>query len=79
VEAAKGVSAYLFEGAGRSVAVLSPRPGHAAYTPPRGEGVEALDLWGNPLPQGQPVGEQLVYLSAPGPAQTLSQILDKGE
>ena len=71
----KGVTAYLFEGAGRAVAVLSPMPAHADFTPPRGRGVEVLDLFGNPVPKGRPLGSRLVYLSAPGKAEKVAKLL----
>ena len=69
VEPAKGVYAYLFEARDgtRSVAVLAPQPGHAAYAAPAGR-----DLFGNPLPAGRPIGETLVYVEAPGGAEALA-------
>jgi hypothetical protein len=55
---AEGVAAYKFQGRGRSVTVLSPRWVHAPYKLPTG----AYDLYGNPLPAGQPLGQRLVYV-----------------
>ncbi len=63
VEPARGVYAYLFEGKGRAVAVLSSRPTHAPYVVPAGAGLEALDLFGNPLAKGSPLGAELAYLT----------------
>ncbi len=70
-----GVTAYLFEGDGRATAVLSPTPGHAPYNPPRAERVEVLDLFGNPLPEGEKLGRHLVYVSALGKAAKLEKLL----
>lgn len=80
IEPAKGVYAYLFEArdGSRSVAVLAPQAtlapqaGHAAYVPPAGEGGSVRDLFGNPLPAGQALGETLVYVSAPVKADELA-------
>jgi hypothetical protein len=73
-EPAKGVYAYLFEArdGSRSVAVLAPQSGHAAYILPEGKGLSVLDLFGNPLPAGQAVGETLVYVAGPGKAEALA-------
>jgi hypothetical protein len=73
-EPAKGVYAYLFEArdGSRSVAVLAPQPGHAAYAPSAGEGGSVRDVFGNPLPAGQALGETLVYVSAPVKADELA-------
>ena len=74
IEPAKGVYAYLFEArdGSRSVAVLAPRAGHAAYSTPAGAGLTVRDLFGNPLPEGRPIGETLVYVAAPGKAEALA-------
>ncbi len=64
VEPASGVYAYLFAGSGRAVAVLSSKPGHAAYAVPKAEGVRTTDLFGNAVKAGQRLGDNLVYLSA---------------
>jgi len=69
-----GVTAYLFEARDgrRGVAVLSPMPGHAPYTPPMalpGAGnpdATASDLFGNAWPAGQPINHALVYVSVAG-------------
>jgi hypothetical protein len=55
---AEGVTSYVFRGAGRTVTVLSPAPKHAAYKLP----MAGYDLFGNPLPKGQALGKNLVYL-----------------
>ena len=56
---AEGVEAFVFQGAGRTVTVLSPRPAHAAYAVPAG----AYDLFGNPVAAGQPLSKTLVYVT----------------
>jgi len=55
---AAGVTSVVFRGTARTVTVLSPLPKHADYALPSG----AYDLFGNPLPKGQPLGRTLVYL-----------------
>ena len=64
-EPASGVDAYLFTGAGRSVAVLAGKPPHAAYTIPHPTGATVTDLFGNPVPAGTRLTDELVYLAAP--------------
>jgi len=59
-----GVFAFLFEGQGRAVAVLSTKPGYATYAVPTASGVQATDLMGNAVKAGTKVGDDLVYLSA---------------
>ena len=70
------VFAYLFEAkdGSRSVAALSPKSGQTGYTPPA-EGVEVVDLFGNALPKGEPVGDMLVYVSTEQPAAKLEAML----
>ncbi|HUS91340.1 MAG TPA: hypothetical protein VM695_05785 [Phycisphaerae bacterium] len=77
VPVAEGVTAYLFEAPGRAVAVLSPMPPHAEVAPPRAEGVDVLDTWGNPLPAGAKLDRHLVYLHAKGKAAGLEKLLGK--
>jgi hypothetical protein len=57
-------TAYLFEArdGSRSVAALSSHPGYKAYVPRRTRGIELWDVFGNPVPEGQPIGASLVYL-----------------
>jgi hypothetical protein len=55
---AEGVLAFVFQGAGRTVTVLSPRPRHAPYAVPAG----AYDLFGNPITKGEALGKTLVYV-----------------
>lgn len=63
---ADGVTAYRFDAEGRTVVALCPMPEHEAYTPPRESGAEVLDLFGNPVPEGEPLGDRIVYLVYPG-------------
>jgi hypothetical protein len=55
---ADGILAFVFQGAGRQVTVLSPQPRHAPYAVPTG----AYDLFGNPLASGEAFGKTLVYV-----------------
>ncbi len=64
VEVATGVYAYLFAGAGRSVAVLCTGPKHGEYRLPDVAGAKVFDLYGNAAQPGQIVGEEPVYLEA---------------
>ncbi|MBI2300591.1 MAG: hypothetical protein HYU66_16900 [Armatimonadetes bacterium] len=67
VEPAKGVTAYLFASPAGAVAAVSPQPQHAPYRLPAGQGLAALDLYGNP-PAALEVGRQVVYLTGPNVA-----------
>jgi hypothetical protein len=77
VEVAKGVFAYLFEAkdGSRSVAALSPTPGHADYAVPVAEGITSRDLFGNPIPPGRPLGETLAYVTTDGRVDSLEAAL----
>lgn len=59
-ELAAGVHGFTFKGAGRQVTVICPRPGHADWKLPAGGA--RLDLFGNPLLAGAPLGNEVVYL-----------------
>jgi hypothetical protein len=60
LEPAPGVTAYVFGGQGRAVAVLAPRIGSAtASTPPQ---LKRLDLYGNPQPADAEIGRYVSYL-----------------
>ena len=61
--AAEGVWAYVFEADDKSrrIAVLAPGESHAEYLLPDG----ALDLFGNSLPAGSPIGKTVCYLPLP--------------
>lgn len=62
---ARGVFAYVFAGPERAVAVLSTHPEHEEFAVPSAPGVEALDLFGNPVPPSTKLENDLVYLTAP--------------
>ncbi len=66
VQAAEGVWAYLFQADdnSRAVALLAPEESHAEYGLPAG----ALDLFGNPLPEGAPLGRTVCYVPLPAGA-----------
>jgi hypothetical protein len=52
----------------QAVTDVLPMPNHAPYTPPAA-GTKMLDLFGNPVPAGQPIGRHVIYLLArPRPA-----------
>ncbi len=59
-EVAEGVWAYVFgaDDGSKSVAILSPETTHEEYRLPVG----ALDLFGNPIPEGTPMGKTVCYL-----------------
>ena len=75
--AAPSVTAYIFGGSSRAVAVLAPKPGGATdWTPP--EGLERFDLYGNPLPAGAPSGRAISHVTLEGDAATLAAMLRGG-
>ncbi len=59
-QAVKGVWKYEFQAddGSRAVAVLSPEAVHEEFRLPAG----ALDLFGNPIPEGTPIGTTICYL-----------------
>ncbi len=61
---ARGVTAYIFEGKDRAVLVLSPAADHDNYFLPTSKEVETVDLFGNPLTAGTPLGSTLIYITA---------------
>lgn len=69
VKAAAGVWAYLFQADddSRAVALLAPDESHAEYRLPAG----ALDLFGNAVPAGAPIGRTVCYLPLPTGANDL--------
>lgn len=72
-----GVYAYLFQADKRAVAVLSTKPGHAAYTLPQIAQAQLRDLFGNPVAPGTKLGEYVVFVSTPGQAGTLAKALQR--
>lgn len=74
-EVAEGIFAYVFQGAERSIAVLSSSPNCGPYTIPHAEGVDVRDLFGNPLPCGGKFSGTLVYLSTPAGLQAIDRLL----
>ncbi|HUU09527.1 MAG TPA: hypothetical protein VM431_03200 [Phycisphaerae bacterium] len=75
VACAGGVTAYLFEGGGRAVAVVSPAAGHAAYAPPRAQGIQVLDVLGNPVGRDETLGARVMYLTGVRTAADLERLL----
>jgi hypothetical protein len=61
---AEGVHAYLFTGPARAVAAISSAATHAPYKLPSAGDVERLDLFGNPLPAGEAIGDRVCYVVA---------------
>jgi hypothetical protein len=74
IEPAKGVHAWLFEGQGRAVAVLTPRPDHAPFTPPQSASIR--DLWMNPVPSGSPVDKGTLFATIEGTASDLRKLFE---
>jgi hypothetical protein len=73
-EPSPGVTAYLFEGGGQSVAVLAPRPGVTAeWMPPTG--LSRFDMYGNPVGEGSALGRYVSYAAAGGDAAGLRGLL----
>jgi hypothetical protein len=71
---AKDVYAYLFEArdGSHSVAIIAPQHGHAPYSPRAGADGALRDLFGDPVPAGQALGDTLVYVAAPVKADVLA-------
>jgi hypothetical protein len=65
VTVADGVFAYLFAGAGRTVAVISGKPGCGAHTLPPLADAAVVDLFGNPLPARAVYRDTLVFVESP--------------
>lgn len=74
-EIAPGVHAFFFEGEGRSVAVLAPRPDHSPYSLPEDPALEVRDLWNNPLAVGSALEQSAVLITAKDSADALEKIL----
>jgi hypothetical protein len=74
-ELAQGVHAFFFEGDGRAVAVLAPRPDHAPFNLPSAAGIELRDIWMNPVPPGAALEIGTVFASATGSASELRKAL----
>ena len=75
LEVGPGVYAFLFEGRGRSVAVLALKPGGKPWPLPDLPRVTAADLFGNPPAPGEALTEKLLYLSAQTDAAELEKML----
>jgi hypothetical protein len=71
---APGVTAYLFTGSRRSVAVLAGAPQHADYTVQPHAGIAVTDLFGNPISKATALGMNLVYLTS-GEQAVLEHVL----
>ncbi|GIX07583.1 MAG: hypothetical protein KatS3mg115_1986 [Candidatus Poribacteria bacterium] len=56
-----GLHGYPFVGSGRTVLVLAPRS-ESRFIPPSSLEWSLFDLWGNPYPEGQPLGKTIAYL-----------------
>lgn len=75
LEVAPGVFAYLFEGQNRAVAALSTAAKHDPYTLPALNGVQVMDLFGNPLTGAVEVKDDVIYLETSGTAAQLENLL----
>ena len=74
-EIAQGVHAFFFEGEGRAVAVLAPRPDHAPYSLPAKPEIQAFDIWNNPVPTGSALAKETLILSMAGKMEDLQAAL----
>ena len=68
--------AFVFAGAGRSVAAIAPPEAGTVLTLPAVPGWKVTDLFGNPV-SGTVTGNRLIYIEASTPAATLEQDLAK--
>jgi hypothetical protein len=75
VTLADGVYAYLNSGPDRAVAALTSAPTHAAYQMPAAADVRLLDLFGNPLPAGAAIDDQVHYLECDAGLARLQAVL----
>jgi hypothetical protein len=75
VTLADGVFAYLFAGGDRAVAAVAPKPMHAPYKLPAAEGLQLLDLFGNPMAPGAAVDERASYILCPAGLEKLQSAL----
>ena len=75
VEVANGLYAYLFSGRDRTVAVISGRPGCAAYQLPGAEALKGSDLFGNPLPAKSAYKGTLVFAEAAMTPEALEKLV----
>jgi hypothetical protein len=73
-EPAAGVTAYVFEGGGKSVAVLAPRPGVSADWAPPSE-LARIDMYGNPVTEAAGLGPYVSYVTYEGDAAGLIGLL----
>ena len=74
VELGDGIYAFVFVGRDRTVAVISGRPGCAAYRLPVAEGLEIRDLFGNPLPQGASYRGTLMFVETAMAADAMERL-----
>lgn len=72
------VYAYLFAGGGRTVAVISGKPGSNAYALPRVKGATIVDLFGNPLPAGTAYTGTLLFVESKRSPDELAKALGGG-
>ena len=69
--------AYVFSGAGRSIAVLAPPQAGDALDLSAGAGWKVTDLFGNAVTETRISGNRLIYVETPDAAATLEQNLAK--
>lgn len=76
IEPMPDVTAFLFAGAGRSVAVLAPRGSVRAQVLPNAvAGCTVTDLWGNALPAGATFDGMVVYVATAGPVDAIERAI----
>lgn len=73
-----GVSAFLFAGGDRAVAVVAGEDAHRPYRLPRDRSLRIRDLYANPLPPGADLRD-LAYLEAEDPDHLRQALLPDGD
>ena len=73
---ADGVYAYLFSGRSHALAAISSAPRHATYSLPGAQGVQWLDLFGNPVASGTVMDDHICYVLGNGGLAELQAALE---
>jgi hypothetical protein len=79
VPVARGVYAYLFSGAGRSVAVITSAKDYGRYRPPTIPDAMVRDLFANPVEKDREFDGRVMYVEAPMAAERLAELLKMEE
>jgi hypothetical protein len=70
-----GNTVHLFEGDGRTVALIISRPGQPRFQVPRRSGLTGADVFGNPVRAGEVSPNNVLYLQYEGDANALRRLL----